>query len=98
VGGFQAATPVGAYPSNGFGIYDVVSSVWQWCSDWYNPEYYSRSPCRNSQGPEAGSQKVLRGGSWFHKDSWRVAARLVDDPQSRNFFFVTGFRCFKDAG
>ena len=98
VGGFNATTPVGAYPPNGFGIYDVVASVWQWCDDWYDPEYYSKSPYRNPQGPEAGSQKVLRGGSWFHKDSWRVAVRLADDPLSRNFCFVTGFRCAKDAG
>jgi formylglycine-generating enzyme required for sulfatase activity len=98
VGGFQASTPVGAYPPNGFGIYDVVASVWQWCGDWYDPEYYSRSPRRNPQGPQAGSQKVLRGGSWFHKNSWRVAARLADDPLSRSFCFVTGFRCAKDAG
>jgi formylglycine-generating enzyme required for sulfatase activity len=97
VGGFHATTPVGSYPPNGFGLYDMVASVWQWCSDWYDPEYYSRSPERNPHGPESGSEKVLRGGSWFHKDSWRVAVRTSDDPNSRSFCFVTGFRCAKDA-
>jgi formylglycine-generating enzyme required for sulfatase activity len=97
VGGFHATTPVGSYPPNGFGLYDMVASVWQWCSDWYDPKYYSRSPERNPRGPESGSEKVLRGGSWFHKESWRVAVRTSDDPLSRNFCFVTGFRCAKDA-
>ena len=97
VGGFHATTPVGSYPPNGFGLYDMVASVWQWCNDWYGPEYYSHSPARNPHGPESGSEKVLRGGSWFHKDSWRVAARTSDDPLSKSFCFVTGFRCAKDA-
>jgi formylglycine-generating enzyme required for sulfatase activity len=97
VGGFHATTPIGRYPPNEFGLYDLVASVWQWCLDWYDPEYYARSPFRNPQGPESGSLKVLRGGSWLHKDSWRVATRLADHPLSKNFCFVTGFRCAKDG-
>jgi formylglycine-generating enzyme required for sulfatase activity len=97
VEGFHSGTPVGMYPPNGFGLYDMVASVWQWCSDWYDPEYYARSPSRNPQGPESGSLKVLRGGSWFHKGSWAVATRSKDDPLSHDFCFVTGFRCVKDA-
>jgi formylglycine-generating enzyme required for sulfatase activity len=97
VGGFHATTPVGSYPPNGFGLYDLVASVWQWCSDWYDPEYYGRSPSGNPKGPETGLLKILRGGSWFHKGSWRVANRNADDPLSEYFCFVTGFRCAKDA-
>jgi formylglycine-generating enzyme required for sulfatase activity len=97
VGGFHSTTPVGCYPPNGFGLFDMVASVWQWCNDWYDSDYYAHSPHRNPQGPESGLQKVLRGGSWFHKESWRVACRLADDPTSRSFCFVTGFRCAKDG-
>jgi formylglycine-generating enzyme required for sulfatase activity len=97
VGGFHMTTPVGSYPPNGFGLYDMAASVWQWCNDWYGPGYYARSPSRNPQGPESGSLKVLRGGSWFHKESWRVAIRSADDPLSKNFCFVTGFRCGQDV-
>lgn len=97
VSGFHATTPVGSYPPNGFGLYDMAASVWQWCSDWYDEGYYARSPSRNPKGPESGSLKVLRGGSWFHKGSWRVAIRCADDPLSKYFCFVTGFRCVKDA-
>ena len=97
VGGLHATTPVGSYPPNAFGLCDLTAGVWQWGSDWYDPDYYSRSPSRNPKGPESGTQKVLRGGSWFHKDSWRVATRGADDPLSKGFCFVTGFRCVKDA-
>ena len=97
VGGFHATTPVGSYPPNGFVLYDMVASVWQWCNDWYDPDYYARSPSRNPKGPESGSLKVLRGGSWFHKESWRVAIRSADDPLSKTFCFVTGFRCAQDV-
>jgi len=58
---------------------------------------YARSPSRNPKGPESGSLKVLRGGSWFHKESWPVATRSKDEPLSHVFCFVTGFRCVKDA-
>jgi formylglycine-generating enzyme required for sulfatase activity len=44
VAGFQATTPVGSYPPNGFGLYDMVASVWQWGSDWYDSDYYAQSP------------------------------------------------------
>jgi len=97
IAGLHASTPVGSYPPNSFKLYDMVASVWQWCSDWYSPEYYARSPAHNPKGPGEGSLKVLRGGSWFHRESWRCAARAADYPSSRNFCFVTGFRCVKDV-
>jgi formylglycine-generating enzyme required for sulfatase activity len=97
VEGFHSTTPVGSFLPNRFGLYDMVATVWQWCSDWYDPGYYARSPSRNPRGPESGSLKVLRGGSWFHKESWRVAIRSADYPLSKSFCFVTGFRCAKDA-
>ncbi len=95
--GLRATTPAGSYPPNSLGIYDLVANVWQWCSDWYDPEYYSRSPYYSPKGKEQGSHKVLRGGSWFHQESWRVAMRGADSPDSHHFCFVTGFRCVRDA-
>jgi formylglycine-generating enzyme required for sulfatase activity len=97
IGGFFAYRPVGSYPPNGYGLYDMVAQIWQWCSDWYDPSYYQRPPAKNPQGPENGTVKVLRGGSWFHKNSWTVAERAFDDPLSYSFCFVTGFRCARDA-
>ena len=97
VAGLHRTLPVGTYPPNGLGLHDMVASVWQWCNDWYDPNYYRNSPFRNPQGPEDGSEKVIRGGSWYHKDSWSVAARGSDVPLSWSFCFVTGFRCVKNV-
>ncbi len=57
--------PVGRKKPNGFGLYDMLGNVWEWCSDWYDSAYYLTSPIRNPQGPDTGEHKVFRGGSWF---------------------------------
>ncbi len=88
-----STTPVKSYPPNGYGLYDMAGNVWQWVQDWYDPEYYARSPSADPPGPENGRDKVLRGGSWFHTDSSRCAQRAHDRPRSEDFCFVTGFRC-----
>lgn len=56
--------PVGQFPPNLFGLYDIAGNVWEWCSDWYEREYYATAPEKNPQGPETGAYKVIRGGSW----------------------------------
>jgi len=57
---------VGSYPANGYGLYDMAGNAWEWCSDWYGKDYYSKSPLRNPQGPGSGITRVLRGGSLFN--------------------------------
>jgi formylglycine-generating enzyme len=59
--------PVARYAPNGYGLYDIGDNVHEWCSDWYDPDYYSSSPERNPQGPETGLRKASRGGSWRHQ-------------------------------
>ena len=51
---------------NGFGLYDMCANVHEWCSDWYDAAYYGVSPERNPHGPEAGTRRASRGGSWRH--------------------------------
>ena len=58
--------PVARYAPNGFGLYDIGDNVHEWCSDWYDPNYYAVSPERNPRGPETGQRKSSRGGSWRH--------------------------------
>jgi len=57
---------VARYAPNAFGIYDICDNVHEWCSDWYDSNYYATSPERNPRGPERGQRKASRGGSWRH--------------------------------
>jgi len=61
---------VSQYAPNPFGLYDIADNVHEWCSDWYDPNYYAASADRNPQGPEQSpmkpARKSSRGGSWRH--------------------------------
>ena len=84
--------PVGSYPPNNYGLYDMAGNVWEWCADWYDGDYYSSSPDRNPTGPESGTLRVARGGSWDHpSDFVRVAYRNYAGPAVTLCLF--GFRC-----
>ncbi len=89
------AAEVGNYYPNGYGLYDMAGNVSEWCSDWYDPAYYQRSPSKGPKGPETGFQKVVRGGSWANAAPFlRVAYRNSSTPESLNS--GVGFRCVKD--
>ena len=53
---------VGGRKPNNWGIHDMHGSVWEWCTDWWDKEYYSKSPLKNPRGPETGTFRVMRGG------------------------------------
>lgn len=75
---------VGTKAANGLGIYDMSGNVSEWVSDWYESNYYSESPQDNPQGPETGSFRVLRGGSWYELAPYcRAAYRFYSSPDYR---------------
>jgi formylglycine-generating enzyme len=57
---------VGQSAPNDFGIFEMCENVHEWCSDWFDANYYATSPERNPQGPPTGERKASRGGSWRH--------------------------------
>ena len=84
--------PVGSFAANGYGLYGIAGNVLEWCQDWLDKDYYNNSPTKNPPGPDTGSYRVSRGGSWLNAASTlRVAYRGSFLPDYRNGSF--GFRC-----
>lgn len=74
--------PVARSMPNAFGLYDMCQNVHEWCSDWYQPDYYAVSAERNPRGPESGERRASRGGSWRHHIKvTRCSARSSIPPQ-----------------
>ena len=75
---------VGLKKPNAWGLYDMHGNVWEWVSDWYDPNYYHNSPEQNPKGPETGKYRVYRGGSWVGKaTNLRSALRYSGLPSTR---------------
>lgn len=88
--------PVGSYPPNGYGLYDMAGNAVEWCSDYYSRDYYKISPYKNPRGPIQGEAHVVRGGGWkfnyafFARCAWRSGNDDNDTTNEANF---VGFRC-----
>lgn len=85
------ALPDGASP---FGVFGMAGSMWEWVSDWYDPNYYSESPTENPQGPEDGEGKVVRGGAWPNNNQEDRIRSANRNWREANYFSPDlGFRC-----
>lgn len=93
--GFVYTSPVGRFNPNQFGLFDMTGNVCEWCNDWYDANYYKNSPKIDPKGPDKGTHRVVRGGSW------NMGPRKV--LTTKRFYFRqdveldhVGFRCAKD--
>ncbi len=96
--GFRGTCPTSAFPPNAYGLHNMTGNVWEWCSDWFHPDFHTRDRRTNPQGPPRGLNRSTRGGSYMCHHSYcrryRVAARNSMEPDSTTG--NTGFRCVSD--
>ena len=105
--GYAYTAPVGSYPANGYGLFDMSGNVWEWCFDAYDENFYENSPRKNpiasiiitdseNNTQTINSKRTTRGSSWLDgvQSVW-IATRLGQDAKS--LFYHLGFRCAKST-
>jgi formylglycine-generating enzyme required for sulfatase activity len=84
--GYAGTAPAGAFDPNGYGLHNTTGNVWEWCADWFDAGYYAVSPSKDPRGPDSGTHRVMRGGSYLchasYCNRYRVDSRSANEPDS----------------
>jgi formylglycine-generating enzyme required for sulfatase activity len=82
--GHKDAAPAGSFLPNSLGLYDMSGNVWEWVSDWFDEDYFNKSPQNNPAGPQSGNGRVVRGGCWLNSPNYlRCSYRFGLNPELR---------------
>ncbi len=95
-GTWKAPKAVAQWRPNGYGLHNMGDNVHEWCLDWYSADYYASSPDRNPQGPETGTRRASRGGSWRHQIKASRAAHRSSLPPEYCYLDY-GFRICRNS-
>jgi len=96
--GAETVSPIGNRDKgqSPYGVHDLAGNLYEWVTDWYDEEFYTTNPPRNPRGPDEGTAKVQRGGSYINNPyRIRAAFRTKGDPTEHDPH--VGFRCAQDA-
>ncbi|SMP45538.1 formylglycine-generating enzyme family protein [Noviherbaspirillum suwonense] len=98
-GWLPGTVPVQAFGANGYGLHNVAGNVWEWCADWFSPDYFRDPAARDAAHAAPTGRRSMRGGSFLCHESYcnryRVAARGSNTPASASS--NCGFRVAGDA-
>lgn len=88
-------SPVGSFPPNQFGLYDMLGNVMNWVADYYSEDYFSNSPEKDPKGPQKGTYRMLKGQGWNGRPTHGHADRYRQPPTHQKYYF--GFRIAASA-
>jgi formylglycine-generating enzyme required for sulfatase activity len=88
----RGTQPVGTFAPNTYNLFDVIGNVWEWVSDWYQPDIYTDRLRHNPSGPTDGTLRVVRGGAWVVHDPYMLRTSYRHKVPPDTYAYSIGFR------